>query len=213
MFNVCYQCGQYRADKEIDPHGPAAICPECGYRHPFRMLPLLLVGGASGTGKSSLLQNLMGKFTQAVLLEGDLLWRPEFNRPETGFHDFFEVWLRLAKNIGQSGRPVVLFNAGMGVPENIESCVERRYFSQVHYLALVCDDQTLETRLKARPAWRESGGDEWIRGQQSFNRWLRESGPGHGVDLLETGSKELDQTTDEAADWIRRHIEGSSDNH
>ena len=207
MFNVCYQCGQYRADKEIDPHGPAAICPECGYRHPFHMLPLLLVGGASGTGKSSLLQKLSGNFTRAVLLEGDLLWRPEYNQPETGYRDFFETWLRLAKNIHQSGRPVVIFSAGMGVPANIEACVERRYFSQVHYLALVCGDQTLEARLKARPAWRESGSDEWIRSQQDFNRWLRESGPAQGVDLLETSGKEVEQTASEAADWIHRICE------
>ncbi len=51
MFNVCYQCGQYRADKIIDPSGPAAICPECGHRHPFRKLPLLVVGGASRNRK------------------------------------------------------------------------------------------------------------------------------------------------------------------
>ncbi len=204
MFNVCYQCGQYRADKIIDPSGPAAICPECGHRHPFRMLPLLVVGGASGTGKSSVLQKLAGSYTQAVLLEGDVLWRPEYNHPETGFRDFFEVWLRLAKNIHQSGRPVVIFNAGMGVPANIEECVERRYFSQVHQLGLVCADEVLETRLKARPAWRESGQDEWIRGQQEFNRWLHESGPAQGVDLLETSDKDLEQTSAAAAEWIRR---------
>lgn len=206
MFNVCYHCGQYRVDKEIDPSGPAAICPLCGWRHPFRMLPLLVVGGASGAGKSSVLQMLAGQFTQAVLLEGDLLWRPEFNQPETGYRDFLECWLRLAKNIHQSGRPTVIFNAGMGVPANIEGCVERRYFSQVKYLALVCGDQALETRLKARPAWRESGRDEWIRGQQDFNRWLREKGPAQGVELLDTSGKDLAQTAGETAEWIIRQI-------
>ena len=170
------------------------------------MLPLLVVGGASGAGKSSVLQKLAGSFTQAVLLEGDLLWRPEYNQPETGYRDFFETWLRLAKNIHQSGRPVVIFNAGMGVPSNIEECVERRYFSQVHYLGLVCDDPALEARLKARPAWRESGTDEGIRGQQDFNRWLREKGPAQGMDLLETSGKDLEQTAAETAQWIRRKI-------
>ena len=206
MFNVCYQCGQYHADKEIDPDEPAAICPECGYRHPFRMLPLMVVGGASGAGKSSVLQKLTGKFTQAVLLEGDLLWRPEYNQPETGYHDFFETWLRLAKNIHQSGRQVVIFNAGMSVPANIENCVERRYFSQVHYLALVCANPVLEARLKARPAWRESGGEAWIQGQQRFNQWLNEQSPAQGIDLIETSGKALEETAGEAADWIRRHV-------
>ncbi len=48
MFNVCYQCGIYRADKIIDPAGPYAVCPECGHRHPFLRQPLFTVGGASG---------------------------------------------------------------------------------------------------------------------------------------------------------------------
>jgi hypothetical protein len=68
----------------------------------------------------------------------------------------------------------------------------------------VCDDQTLEARLKARPAWRESGSDEWIRSQQDFNRWLRESGPVQGVDLLETSGKSLEQTAAEVSVWINR---------
>lgn len=63
----------------------------------------------------------------------------------------------MAKNISQAGRPIVLFGTGMGVPENIEPCVERRYFSEIHYLALVCDDGVLAQRLRARPAWRGAG--------------------------------------------------------
>ena len=67
---------------------------------------------------------------EVVLLEGDILWRPEFNRPEEKYRDLFETWLRMCKSISQSGRPVVMFTAGIGVPENVEGCVERRYFSE-----------------------------------------------------------------------------------
>ncbi|HJS18435.1 MAG TPA: hypothetical protein VJ785_06790 [Anaerolineales bacterium] len=60
MFNACHQCGLYRADKLIDPSGPYAICPECGYKHAFRQLPLLIVSGTSGAGKSTVCQALSG---------------------------------------------------------------------------------------------------------------------------------------------------------
>lgn len=83
-------------------------------------------------------------------------WRSEFDTPDTQYGDFFETWLRICKNISQSGRPVTLFGAGAGVPENIETCVERRYFTEVHYLALVCSDDVLQDRLLTRPAWRGS---------------------------------------------------------
>ena len=58
------------------------------------------------------------------------------------------------------------------MPGNIEPCVERRYFSQIHYLALVCDDNELARRLQARPAWRGSGNPAFIDNQIRFNRWF-----------------------------------------
>jgi hypothetical protein len=170
MMNVCSQCGQYRADKIIDPAGPYAICPECGYKHSFIMSPLLIVSGASGTGKTTVCQSLQGHLSQTVLLDSDIIWRSEFNTPETKYRDFFETWLRICKNIAQSGRLVTLFGAGVGVPENIEPCMERRYFSQVYYLALVCSDEVLQARLLGRPAWRLSHDPATIAEQVSFNQ-------------------------------------------
>jgi hypothetical protein len=55
----------------IDPEGPNAVCPECGYKRLFKRLPLLLVSGASGVGKSAVLQQLLGIITTAVLLASE----------------------------------------------------------------------------------------------------------------------------------------------
>lgn len=203
MFNVCHKCGLYHADKLIDPSGPYAVCLECGHKHPFRQLPLLMVSGASGAGKSSVCQCLLGKLDNVILLDSDILWRPEFNKPETKYRDFFETWLRMAKNISQSGRPAVLFGAGIGVPENIEPCVERRYFSEVHYLALVCDDEVLEQRLKARPAWRGTGEQSYIDDHLQFNRWFKEQGKSNApIFLLDTTDVRLETTIEQVKTWI-----------
>lgn len=64
------------------------------------------------------------------------------------------MWLRLAKNIGQAGLPIIL--CGTSLPDQFEACPERRYFATLHYLALVCDEITLKERLRQRPAWRSS---------------------------------------------------------
>ena len=206
MFNVCHQCGMYRADKIIDPAGPYAVCPECGHAHPFRALPLMIVSGASGAGKSAICNALLGRYTDAVLLDSDILWCPAFDKPEDNYRDFIEIWLRMSKNIGQSGRPVVLFSAGMGVPGNIEPCVERRYFSAVHYLALTCDDGTLAERLRARPQWRASASNAFIESQVSFNRWFRETGPTlvPTITLLDTTAIAIEETTAQVANWIKQ---------
>ncbi len=213
MMNVCFQCGMYRSDKTIDPTGPYAICPECGYKHRFIQLPLLIVSGASGTGKSTICHSLLGQLYQVVLLDSDILWRPEFNTPETNYRDFFETWLRVGKNISQSGRPVVLFGAGFGVPENIEPRIERRYFSTVHYLALVCADDVLAERLQQRPDWR-ANGPAFIEGQVRFNQWFksRDSNTQPAIQLLDTTDAPVQETASHVELWIDVK-RGSSDLH
>jgi broad-specificity NMP kinase len=212
MMNVCFQCGMYHADKIIDPAGPFAICPECGFKQPFRQLPLLIVSGASGAGKSTVCQHLTGKVTQAVLLDSDILWRREFDSPETKYREYFELWLRLCKNISQSGRPVVLFGAGAGVPENIEDCIERRYFSNVHYLALVCSDEALSERLQARPTWRGTRNAEYIDGHIRFNHWFQEYDGQPAIERIDTTNTLLEETVSQVASWIHQHI-ASPDDH
>lgn len=202
MMNVCFQCGMYRADKLIDPSGPFAICPECGYKHPFQQIPLLLIGGASGSGKTTVCQYLVGRVTQAVLLDSDILWRPEFNTPDTHYRDFFELWLRVSKNISQSGRPVVLFGAGIGNPENIENCIERRYFSKVQYLALVCTDEVLTKRLQQRPTWRGTHEPAYIEGHVRYNRWFKDYDSQPAIKLIDTTNAPVEETARLVAAWI-----------
>lgn len=207
-MNVCFNCGIYRADKIIDPEGPNAVCPGCGYKHLFKQLPLLLVSGASGVGKSAVLQQLLGTITTAVLLDSDILWREEFNQPENNYRNYFETWLRISKNISQSSIPVVLFGAGIGVPENIEQCVERRYFSDTYYLALVCEDVVLSERLMSRPDWRETSDPEYIKAQIKYNNWFKEN---HNkvdppIDLLDTTTVPVQETSDKVNAWIQEKI-------
>jgi hypothetical protein len=209
MFNVCRQCGQYHADKIIDQSGPFAICPECGYQHAFLQLPLFIISGASGTGKTTVLQQLLGRVADFVLLDSDILWRPEFTGPENNYHNYFETWLRVCKNISQSGRPVMLFGSGFGVPENIEPCIERRYFSQVHYLAMVCEDEALSQRLLNRSDWRHCNSEEYLKAQQNYNRWFKERGQTEDprIDLVDTTPTSVAETADEVISWGRRTIQ------
>jgi hypothetical protein len=208
MWNICWHCGLYRVDKRIDPNGPAAISPECGHRHPFRQLPLLLVSGASGAGKSTVCQALMGQLAEVVLLDSDILWRPEFNAPADHYQSFFETWLRMCKNIGQAGRPVVLFGAGVGVPANLEGCIERRYFARLHYLALICEDEVLVRRLEQRPDWRQSRSAEVLSEQVQFNGWFKTQGrpPQPAVDLIDTTGLPIATTVEQVRAWIQAKI-------
>lgn len=206
MFNVCPACGIYSVEKTIDPAGPYAVCPHCGYAHPFLRQPLFVVTGASGTGKTTICLALAPRMTECIALESDVLWGPEFDTPEDNYRRYRDVWLRLAKNIGQAGRPVALF--GSAVPEQLEDRPERRYFSAIHYLALVCDDAILVERLRSRPAWRQAGSPEFIDRMLAFNRWLKENAANTHppMDTLDTTGLSIEQSAGHTADWIRRRL-------
>ena len=205
MFNICDGCGAYRVDKTIDERQSLAICPECGHAHRFVRAPLLLVSGASGSGKSAVCRRLQGSFSEALLFDSDILWGAHFERDA---RQFFETWLRVCKNAAQAGKPVVLFGAGTGMPQNLEPCVERRYFSTLHYLALTCDDERLGERLRRRPAWRHCGSDAYVAEHVQFNRWFKEAGPkgSPAVALIDTTSETVEQTTARVVDWIRERL-------
>lgn len=204
MINICSQCGLYRADK-ITEKG-AVICPDCQHRHSFTFLPLFIICGPSCAGKTTVCEQLVGKLASVVVLDGDILWRDEFISAENPTA-FFDTWLRVAKNINQSGRPVVLFSSG-AIPPNVEPCIERRYFSDVHYLALICDPDTHVARLKARPEWRGTGTPEFIESQANFNRWFIENAKkaNPAIDLIDTSLDSVDTTTAKVTSWIQSKL-------
>lgn len=209
MFNVCPACGEYSDDKDIDLRGPFAICKLCGHKHAFKRLPLLVVTGSSGTGKTTVGLQLAATMQEAVCLESDILWRDEFDKPETEYADYRNLWLRIAKNIGQAGRPIVLF--GSATPGQFERCAESRYFSWIAYLALVCDEKTLTKRLCARPQWRKSGTDDVLKRMSQFNQWIKDnaSKTTPPMTVLDTTNMNLEQSVAAVRGWIQDQMRPS----
>ena len=204
MFNVCPNCGEYRADKRIVPAGAYAVCPHCEYQHQFIRLPLFVLTGASGVGKTTTCLALAARAKDLVVMESDILWRDEFNQPATDYRSYRETWLRVCKNISQAGRPVLL--CGAGVPEQFEQCVERRYFSDIHYLALVCEDEVIASRLRSRPAWRGSSAEGYIEEHVAFNRWLKNNArrTRPPIAVLDTSAITVDESVAGVEDWINK---------
>lgn len=185
----------------MDVERSVAVCDSCLHEHPFTRLPLLVVTGASGTGKSTILLEVAPRAADFVCLDADILWRDEFNKPENDYLDYRNLWLRVAKNIAQAGRPVALF--GSSTPGQFERCEERRYIGDIRYLALVCEEEELEKRLKARPVWRGSGDEETLARMKKFNEWLKKSAVENDMHVVDTTRMTLEQSCEATLDWMR----------
>ncbi|HNB23194.1 MAG TPA: AAA family ATPase [Candidatus Melainabacteria bacterium] len=202
MFNVCPGCGEYSDDKEVIPVPPVAICPHCQYGSPFVLLPFFVVTGASGSGKTTSALKLCRKLKDVVVLDQDILWNESFNTPDNNYKEFRNTWLRIAKNINQAGRPVVLF--GSAIPEQFENLNERRYIEKIHYLTLYCDEEVLKNRLIERPHWRKSGSEENLKNMVEFNNWLKENAEKTEpkMTLLDTTKIDIADTVEAIEKWV-----------
>jgi hypothetical protein len=207
MLDLCTYCGESQADPEVERVG-LLVCRSCGKRRTFRRLPLLLVGGPAGAGKSTVGAALLGTLTEVVIMDSDLLWRREFDTPGDHYHEYIRLWLRLCANMAQAGRPVALFGAGFAVPHNFDATPERAFFSALHFLALVCDDDVLGARLRRRPAWRDTH-EELIAEHLKFNHWLRENAATAAppVTLIDTTGRPVAETAAQVAAWVRAHAQ------
>lgn len=209
MLRFCPACGAYRQDKRVDQNGPSAICPECNHAETFLQLPLLAIGGASGVGKSTIYRELTGQIENVVLLDVDAMWEPEFSEIQDSL-DYNSYYLRQCKNISQSGRPVAIFGAEIGMPGVVEASVQRRYFTGVYYLALACDEEVQTERLRARPNW-DTAEDRWteIDEQVALNRWYKRGGadPASPIEALDVTNLSVEAAANEVQTWVDETLE------
>ncbi|MDE5897524.1 MAG: AAA family ATPase [Clostridia bacterium] len=137
---------------------------------PNRKLPLFIVSGASGAGKTTACTLLFQQEKDYVVMESDLLWNRIYDTPDDNYCAYRRMWMRVAAAISQIGKPVVL--CGSAVPEQFENQPERELFSEIRYFAVVCNDSVLETRLRKGRGVTEEGR---IENSVTFNRWLKEN--------------------------------------
>lgn len=203
MLNTCVNCKKYSVEKEISLDGKFMICPFCGHRQEIKRMPLFIITGASGVGKSAASTQLFQKEKDYIVMESDILWNDSFNVPENNYRKFRELWLRMCKNISQIGKPVVL--CGCGVPEQFEDCLERRYFSDIHYITIVCDEDILYKRLTEYRGYKDQ---EYVKVSMDFNAWLKENAnktqPKMGV--VDNSRLTIEETAEIVERWIYKHI-------
>lgn len=165
---------------------------------PQNFLPLYIVTGASGTGKTAVVPHLRPLLPDWDVFETDILW-------DSG--DNWEIvkcnWLRIAHSVAQSGRRTLL--CGTILPEHIAKCDHFPLFTAVHSLALICNENILRARLEARPEWRSCNLD-FIDGQISLNQWLSANAFAAftpPLSLCDTTQQAIEETARHIRDWTQ----------
>jgi RNase adaptor protein for sRNA GlmZ degradation len=187
---LCMTCDEL-TDVAFD--GDEARCPRCGTVAARRAtLPLIIVTGTSGAGKTTIVERLPEALPEFDVFDCDLLLGHFAD-----FERLFGAWLAVAWSLAMQNRRVVL--ALSSRPEVIERQPERQLWRNVLFLNLHCDDDERERRLRARPAWRNSATDEFIANMKPFAAVLIQE----AAATVDTTNRGVDDVLAEVTAWIR----------
>ncbi|HEY1824313.1 MAG TPA: hypothetical protein VGG83_30780 [Trebonia sp.] len=191
----CMTCGP-EAVLDRDPAAPVFRCSSCGAVTEVPALPLFVVTGASGAGKTTVTAPLGRLLPECAVFEGDLISQIA----PLGWDMWRDTWLRIAHGVALNGRPTVLCSSLL--PAQLESLPARKLLGPIHFCNLDCPDDVLAARLRARPSWRHSHAEEVIVTHQRFAAWLRE----HIDPTWDTSTLAVDELAERIAAWIRPRI-------
>src|SRR5205085_2810852 len=134
------------------PRDDLAVCPVCGASEMARRLPLFVVTGASGSGKTTVFPHLVAALPECLVFDVDWLIGPFERACEFGEVDWpalRDAWLSVAHGAAQSGRHTVLL--GPFTPAQLEELPGRRWVGDLRFAVLDCADEARRARLTARP--------------------------------------------------------------
>jgi len=121
------------------------------------MIPLFIVYGLSGAGKSSVVPQV-----DRGLGSGFNVYDMDCIVENNDYSQACRTWLRIAQSHARVGKHTVLFGSVADghrkhalTPYELSECGEYRLFGPVHKLLLHCDDASRTQRLRAR-RWEEN---------------------------------------------------------
>ncbi|MNL12319.1 hypothetical protein D3C87_1331830 [compost metagenome] len=160
-------------------------------------LPLFIVTGASGSGKTYVIKELRRMMPDFDIFDPD-------NLVEFIGHDWEKmrnIWLRVARNIAQSGRMTII--CGTMMPWDIEKCADFPFFKHVYYLNLHCDEETREKRLRERN-WTE----EEIQNHKNFAKRLLEIADevyNPPMPTIDTTDTDVTEVASQIKEWVHQY--------
>jgi len=183
---------------DADPRAHRLRCPRCGTESWLPALPLFVVTGASGTGKSTITGPLRNLLPGYLVFETDVI----LHVAALGWDTWRNTWLQLTHATALGGQATVL--TGSLTPGQLERLPARKLIGPMHFALLDCPDDVLASRLRTRPAWRGTSSHAKITENQRFAAWLRV-----GITPLDTSTASAAEVADRIAAWVQALLPGT----
>lgn len=195
----CYVCGGYTVRRQwlIDSTGSFA-CDACDYQFSKIVLPLFIVTGASGAGKSTIIEPLQHLLPEYGVFDKDSIWATNWDMVANNF-------FRIASALAQGNKKTVI--VGTIVPHHLEGLSDRDLVGDIFYINLHTDDETRRIRLTTRRKW-GLPDEEFIQNHARFAaQLLVDAGTqfGHPMPTIDTTFTPPDAVAEQVADWVRGH--------
>jgi dephospho-CoA kinase len=162
-------------------------------------LPLFIITGASGSGKSTVVPHLRELLPDFDVFDID----EELITNAVGDWQIVKnIWMRIASHIAKSKRMTIL--CGTQMPWEIEKCDDYKEFSQFYFLNLHCDDSVREKRLLER-GW----SNELIVEHKIFAKWLIENADKEfdpPMVMIDTSHTSVNEVSLKVKDWVEKYV-------
>ena len=202
-MHYCTRCEAAPPHRDPNPGQGTAICSQCGAENEIPSVPLFVVTGGSGCGKSTVSIGLLRKRNPYLVVDADFLAHGKggLDTWDAYYNYTCIVSLTLARN----QRPIVLVG-GMH-PSQVENAKTSAFFSAVHFLVIACDATAQTARLKGRSATQPA--EESIDNAVKQSRWIVEgAGQRPNATVLDTTGWTREQAVSYADRWILERLDG-----
>lgn len=201
MIGICQQCGNYDWDKDV--FEGKIYCPKCGNVWEFKFMPMFILTGCSGVGKTTTAREILQRNVNFVVLDADIFYGMMPLKNENDYQKEIENIENLSKNIMQSGQPVLWAMAGN--LDKVNQTYNRRFFSHIFCLALVCDEKLLQKRMTDG---RGITDNNWITSSIHYNHYLKTHDYVGDMkyEVFDISGKSVSEVADYVIKWVNSYL-------
>lgn len=201
MIGICPKCGNHKWDKTVADG--KVTCPDCKHSWSYRALPLFILSGCSGVGKTTTAIEIMQRTDDIVVLDVDIFCGVQNATTQEDYRRRVDTVEALSRNISQSGKPVLWTMAGN--LDMLPDSYNTRFFSGIRCLVLTTDEDSLVKRMKEG---RGITDKSWIEGSIGYNEYLRTHNSLGGLEYekLDVTDRSPTEVADAVIEWYRRYL-------